>query len=256
MYYIDPVTGYQVMTSLALLKRGRCCGSGCRHCPYSHMNVSSCRRQFIHPFYIRNNKERKQLPTKTKFDVLFYSGGKDSHLALLELLSQQDRSSMHVVLFTTYDPDLGKHGLQNVDLDHILDTARKMQLDIVAVPIPKHASYQEAVEKGLALIEGKGKIDKLVFGDLHLKRIREWRENTFSNYECYFPLWMKPYDALMRRLEMQSNLSVKVSAVDELHKDKITIGEVFDQAFIRNLPTQIDAFGENGEFHTQCFVGN
>ncbi|MCC7504406.1 MAG: hypothetical protein IT259_03850 [Saprospiraceae bacterium] len=26
--------GYMVFTSAYLLRRGRCCGSGCRHCPY------------------------------------------------------------------------------------------------------------------------------------------------------------------------------------------------------------------------------
>lgn len=33
--YIDPVTGYKVMTAATLADRGQCCGSGCRHCPYT-----------------------------------------------------------------------------------------------------------------------------------------------------------------------------------------------------------------------------
>jgi hypothetical protein len=37
--YIDPKTGYLVMTSLAHLNRGTCCGKRCRHCPYEHINV-------------------------------------------------------------------------------------------------------------------------------------------------------------------------------------------------------------------------
>ncbi|MFT4622338.1 MAG: hypothetical protein ACI8PZ_000994 [Myxococcota bacterium] len=32
--YRDPGTGLWVMTSAQLAKRGHCCGSGCRHCPY------------------------------------------------------------------------------------------------------------------------------------------------------------------------------------------------------------------------------
>ncbi len=32
--YFDPVTGFAVLTAEFLLKRGYCCGSGCRHCPY------------------------------------------------------------------------------------------------------------------------------------------------------------------------------------------------------------------------------
>ncbi|HEX4490386.1 MAG TPA: DUF5522 domain-containing protein [Acidimicrobiia bacterium] len=32
--YLDPATGYVVLTAATLLARGECCGSGCRHCPY------------------------------------------------------------------------------------------------------------------------------------------------------------------------------------------------------------------------------
>lgn len=33
-FYVDPDTGYQVMTEHYLRERGWCCGSDCRHCPY------------------------------------------------------------------------------------------------------------------------------------------------------------------------------------------------------------------------------
>ena len=36
--YIDPSSGYSVFTQLHL-KRKQCCGNGCRHCPYGHVNV-------------------------------------------------------------------------------------------------------------------------------------------------------------------------------------------------------------------------
>jgi hypothetical protein len=32
--YSDPDTGLFVLTADFHLRRGRCCGSGCRHCPY------------------------------------------------------------------------------------------------------------------------------------------------------------------------------------------------------------------------------
>lgn len=32
--YIDPVTGFYVMTAETHAARGFCCDNGCRHCPY------------------------------------------------------------------------------------------------------------------------------------------------------------------------------------------------------------------------------
>lgn len=37
--YIDPETGYTVFTELTHLKRGKCCGNRCRHCPYGFEKV-------------------------------------------------------------------------------------------------------------------------------------------------------------------------------------------------------------------------
>ncbi len=33
-WYIDQKTGLKVLTEYYLVKRGYCCGTGCRHCPY------------------------------------------------------------------------------------------------------------------------------------------------------------------------------------------------------------------------------
>ena len=47
--YTDPATGYSVFTQLSSLDRGKCCGSGCRHCAYGHRNVSAARRPQLAP---------------------------------------------------------------------------------------------------------------------------------------------------------------------------------------------------------------
>ncbi|XP_072276150.1 uncharacterized protein C1orf53 homolog [Pyxicephalus adspersus] len=51
--YLDPHTGYFVFTRTAHLRRGKCCGSACRHCPYGQENVkdSSRKKQFNSFFY-------------------------------------------------------------------------------------------------------------------------------------------------------------------------------------------------------------
>ncbi|XP_006892163.1 PREDICTED: uncharacterized protein C1orf53 homolog [Elephantulus edwardii] len=52
--YVDPATGYLVLTQLAHLQRGECCGSACRHCPYGQVNVKdpSKRKKFNSYFYV------------------------------------------------------------------------------------------------------------------------------------------------------------------------------------------------------------
>lgn len=45
--YTDPKTGYLVLTSKHLSNRGKCCGSGCRHCPYSEKEQQMAGRPII-----------------------------------------------------------------------------------------------------------------------------------------------------------------------------------------------------------------
>ncbi len=35
-FYLDPETGFLVFTREYHLKRGHCCQSGCRHCPWGY----------------------------------------------------------------------------------------------------------------------------------------------------------------------------------------------------------------------------
>jgi len=39
--YKDPATGFTVFNELSHLRRGKCCGNMCRHCPYGYENVKS-----------------------------------------------------------------------------------------------------------------------------------------------------------------------------------------------------------------------
>ena len=52
--YIDSNTGYTVMTELAHKRRGKCCGSGCRHCPYAHENVKDKGSHIQQPAFLHN----------------------------------------------------------------------------------------------------------------------------------------------------------------------------------------------------------
>ncbi|XP_019615850.1 PREDICTED: uncharacterized protein LOC109463463 [Branchiostoma belcheri] len=51
--YVDPETGYTVFTRLSHLRRGTCCGSACRHCPYGQVRVTNkaLKKTFNSSFY-------------------------------------------------------------------------------------------------------------------------------------------------------------------------------------------------------------
>lgn len=44
-FYVED--GSYVFTAQYLLRRGFCCGNGCRHCPYDYVNVPPERRDAI-----------------------------------------------------------------------------------------------------------------------------------------------------------------------------------------------------------------
>jgi len=43
--YVDPATGYSVFTAYSHTKRGKCCGSGCRHCPFDYVKVLDAKKR-------------------------------------------------------------------------------------------------------------------------------------------------------------------------------------------------------------------
>ena len=104
--YEDPETVYSVFTELAHKKRGKCCGSGCRHCPYSHVNVRDKVSKIKQPAFLYEGEVKLEAALQRSKDVkiLFWSGGKDSFLALRRLLQNYD-FNFFPILLTTFDAD-------------------------------------------------------------------------------------------------------------------------------------------------------
>jgi len=173
--------------------------------------------------------------------VLFWSGGKDSFLAFDSVRGEAP------VLLTTYDPATGQVPHQNIPIAHVRAQAKVLGRPLIEVPLPHpcvNERYVHAV--GAAL----GPAHELVFGDLHLADIRAWREACFAAWRCRFPLWQVPYDRLLDRLWALGR-PVAVSGVRADLDRRIQVGAVYDAAFVAALPTDIDAMGERGEFHTR-----
>jgi diphthamide synthase (EF-2-diphthine--ammonia ligase) len=186
-------------------------------------------------------------------DILFWSGGKDSLLALRYI---QDESDGDPVLLTTFDDESGRVPHQNIPVETIRRQALDLGLILYTIPLSYPASNKE-YHSTLAnyLNQFPFGVRRILFGDMHLQDIREWREEQFGamGYDLHFPIWQKPYGELFDRLE-RDNVSIRISSVMGEFSDQIQPGTEFNRRFANSLPEEIDKMGENGEFHTEVTV--
>ncbi len=246
--YDDPQTGYRVFTALAHEARGRCCGCGCRHCPYGHRDVDHERRTQLH-----QDPWMEGAPPPGSVDLLFWSGGKDSYLALRALEREAQRP---VVLLTTFDGRSEKVAHQEILIDDVRRQRKALGCAQVLVPLFPDTDYMERVLLAIQTVQRHSTIGRLVFGDLHLEHVRSWREDAIgacpelSNIPIHLPLWGWSYEELLADLEA-APAQPRVSAVAHEGCARVmSVGDPFGRDLIARLPEGVDAFGENGEFHS------
>lgn len=266
--YGDPTTGLTVFTRLAHLQRGRCCGNGCRHCPYGHVQVQSRAKRtnaIAEPRLLRASPP-SGLPES---DVVFFSGGKDSYLAARRhqraLSACSQRPARGLVLLTTFCGADGIVGHQQVPFRWVAEQARAMRIDILAVPLDGAREYPAAIAHALGALGAQHGISArtLVFGDLHVASIREWREAHVlpaagADARALFPLWRVPYAELEAELDADG-ADVFVCAQGENlpagARALVRPGARYDGALrgavrARWPSAELDVFGERGEFHS------
>ena len=245
-FYLDPETDWRVFTEVELRRRGSCCGSGCRHCPYAHdaVPVEERPRLARRPAWMTGVH-----PPSEPADVLFWSGGKDSFLTYRALRREGSRS---LVLLTTFDAQSRKIAHQELDIALVARQAEHLGVPLLGVPLHPGQAYEARIAEAARMVP---RIARFVFGDLHLEHIRDWRVEAFRELavdlgaSLHFPLWGAPYEALMDDLEA-SGAVCEVSAVTEEALGVVRVGQRFDRALMTALPERVDRFGENGEFHT------
>jgi len=100
------------------------------------------------------------------------------------------------------------------------------------------------------------KIEVVVFGDLYLEDIREYRESRMqgSGLRPEFPLWGRPTAELARTM-IDAGLEATLVCVDPRKLPANFAGRRFDLALLRELPAEVDPCGERGEFHTFVSAG-
>lgn len=255
LVYIDPETGYSVFTEIAHKRRGKCCGSGCRHCPFEHENVKDKANRIQQPAFLHKG-ESELFSTKShdKIKVLFDSGGKDSFLAIRALVRQYGECPFGLVLLTTFDAQSRIIAHQDIHVDDIIRQARHLDISLLGIPMHRASRepYLERIRRGLDVIQSQcgttSQIISLVFGDLHLEHVRQWRDKELGKFgiSLEYPLFNVPYTELMNDLMKSQVECVLTSSMI----DGLSIGTVYNRELLNALPDDVDRFGENGEFHT------
>lgn len=243
-FYTDPSSGLVVFTAYHLSQR-KCCGCGCRHCPYRPSLQVARTPKFLHGSV-------DDLPDDV--DVVFWSGGKDSFCALRALQRDRNRG---IVLLTTYNGDTGIVAHQEVHIADVQRQAKSLDLPLLTVPVA-YGEYLSCVQKALEKLRNNGvDVVRLVFGDLHLEHVKSWRDSHIGSLgaQLHYPLWKADYKLLMQELE-DARVPVRISAIDRNVKGMkhIKVGDRFNKNLVQRLPAHVDAFGENGEFHTLVHV--
>ncbi|OQS01494.1 ATP-binding Cassette (ABC) Superfamily [Achlya hypogyna] len=267
--YDDPATGYGVFTAWYLAERQVCCGNRCRHCPYGHVNVpienlgdnanaleASVFLKAPKPLATgRLGYKRPPRGTTTEVVIVFWSGGKDSLLALSETIRGL-QPGQELVLLTTFNPDGAVVPVQNIAPRTIVDQAKVLNIPLFLVAVPTGSSYAEVVKAALSELVPKympkaGRITGLVFGDLHLQDVKAWRSSTFAEYTLASPLWARDMrsDLLpaLAAVCTAARARIAYSAVNPALLPGVAEGDAYDPA---KVPDGVDVMGENGEFHT------
>jgi uncharacterized protein (TIGR00290 family) len=229
-YYEGP---YVVFTEAYHLKRGYCCGNGCRHCPYK--------------------QKIKSMKPKAIFN---WSGGKDSSFALYKVL--KDARFEVGILLTTVNEKYGRvsmHGLR----EELLDLqAKQLGLPLHKLMLPEQPSmddYELLMKNTLSQFVDNG-YSHSIFGDIFLEDLKLYREQKLAQLGLVgeFPIWKTDTKQLLRDF-LAAGFKTIVVCIDAQKLDKSFAGRIIDEQFIEDLPDNVDPCGENGEFHTFCFDG-
>ncbi|MCL5073891.1 MAG: diphthine--ammonia ligase [Actinobacteria bacterium] len=205
--------------------------------------------------YIENDLQQ-EIPLATQKVLFCWSGGKDSALALHEIINSGSHSV--VVLLTTVTEDYDRISMHGVRIALLEQQAKALNLPLKKVFIIKNSSNEDYEAKMTQVLTHfkEGGINSVVFGDIFLEDIRKYRENNLAKLKmnAIFPLWKKDSRQLANSF-IDLGFKAVITCVDTKFLDASFAGREFDKALLSDLPSSVNPCGENGEFHTFVYAG-
>lgn len=187
--------------------------------------------------------------------VMSWSGGKDAAFALYKIL-QENKYEVKYLLTNIYDPN------KRVSMHGVPEELIEAQAKSIGIPLKKmyikestHEEYNLKMEEMLLSFKAEG-IHKVAFGDIFLEDLKQYREDKLAEVDMQgiFPLWKRNTKELALEF-ISKGFKSHVCSVDASKIPSNLVGVDFSADFLNKLPNEIDACGENGEFHSYCYDG-
>jgi uncharacterized protein (TIGR00290 family) len=188
--------------------------------------------------------------------VVAWSGGKDSALALYEILKTGGFDVVKLLTTVTQDYDrISIHGVRSVLLEQ---QAKALGFPLEKMFISKGASdaeYESVLLKVLERQRDNG-VSSVVFGDIFLEDVRKYREKLLMKVGMngLFSLWKRDTKKLARTF-IDLGFKAVITSIDSNILGKDFAGREYDKKFLSDLPGSVDPCGENGEFHSFVYDG-
>ena len=185
-----------------------------------------------------------------------WSGGKDSALCLYKVLQSKQ---YHIqCLLTNVNASHHRVSMHGVRRSLLEMQAASIGIPLQTIELPEQPSmkeYEEMMTKKLNELKSSG-FTKAIFGDIFLEDLKNYREQKLKqlNIDCIFPLWKIDTTELLKQF-IALGFKAIIVCVNEKDLDKTFCGRLIDDSFISDLPVNVDACGENGEFHSFVFDG-
>ena len=183
--------------------------------------------------------------------LVSWSGGKDSAIALYEILTNQNYQISALLTTVTEGYNrISMHGVRRILLEQ---QVASLGFPLEIVIISKNASneeYETNMGRVLARYKKAG-VTSVVFGDIFLEDLRKYREDKLATLgmQCIFPIWKRDTQELAHSLAVLGFQAI-TTCVDAHTLGRQFVGRVIDEQFLSELPSTVDPCGENGEYHS------
>ncbi len=160
-----------------------------------------------------------------------------------------------LVTLTDDDHTVVMHGVPQA---LIAQQASSLGLPLSPVDVPRSPAndvYESRMAAALARLRSEG-VRHIAFGDIFLEDVRAYRERMLAlgNFIGVYPLWGRDSRDLAVTFRRDGYRGIAV-CVDGQRLPHEFAGRDLDEFFFADLPADVDACGENGEFHSFVYDG-